>query len=85
MAKCFITTIDNPYDPISDYDAWHNEDMRLGYNSEAYLARIALMFYNYNDDLEDEEKDKIIEQSIDDIIQYDFMNIYKKIRKETQY
>ena len=82
MAKCFITTIDNSYDPITQYDEWHNEDMRLGYNSEAYLARIALMFYDYNDDLDDEDKDRIIEQSIDDICKYDYLNIYKKVVKQ---
>ena len=82
MAACYITTIDNKYDPSVDYDAWHNEDMRLGYNSEAYLARIALIFYGWDEELGDDEKQKIIEQSIDDIVKYDFMDIYRKIKKE---
>ena len=81
MAKCFITTIDNGYDPRVDYDAWHSEDMRLGYNSEAYLARIATRIYGYNEELSDDEKDQIIEQSIDDIVRYDFMDVYKKLTK----
>ena len=41
MAKCMITTIDNPYSPITDYDHWLQWDMDKGYNTVEYLARIA--------------------------------------------
>lgn len=75
----FITTIDNKYDPRIDYDSWHNEDMRLGYNSEAYLARVATMFYGYDENLSDEEKLSIIDRSIDEICRDDFLNVYRKI------
>ena len=82
MAACYLTTIDNPYDPSVDYDAWAREDDRLGYDSPCYLARIATMFYGYSEDLSDERKEAIIEDSIDDIIENDFLNVYKKIKKE---
>ncbi len=41
MAQCMLTTVDNPYDPFDQFDEWFNYDMDLGYNSSAYLARIA--------------------------------------------
>jgi hypothetical protein len=78
----YITTIDNFYDPSIDYDAWKTEDMRLGYNSEAYLARIATIFYGYDEEMSDEEKLDIINRSIDDICRYDFLNVYRKITVE---
>lgn len=78
----FITTVDNKYDPSVDYDAWHMEDMRLGYNSEAYLARVATIFYGYDEDLSDEEKLSIIDRSIDDICRDDFLNVYRKIQTD---
>lgn len=77
MAKCALTTIDNPFDPFDQFDEWFMFDMDKGYNSCAYLDRIALT----SDELSDEENEKEIERAIDEIIKYDFMNLYKKIKK----
>ena len=82
MAACYLTTIDNKYDPSVDFDAWNFEDHRLGYDTCGMLARIALMFYGWNDQLSDEKQHAIIEDAIDDIIANDFLNIFRKIKKE---
>lgn len=77
MAKCMLTTIDNPFDPFDDFDSWYQFDIDKGYNTCAYLARIA----RTSDQLSDYENDKEVERAINEIISYDFMNIYKKIKK----
>lgn len=77
MSECMLTTIDNPFDPFDDFDSWYQYDVDKGYNSCAYLARIA----RTSDQLSDYENDKEVERAIDEIILYDFMNIYKKIKK----
>lgn len=73
--KCMLTTIDNPYDPAKQFTLWFMFDMEKGYNSSAYLARIA----RTSNMLSDEENDLEIERAIDEIIKYDFLNIYKKV------
>lgn len=78
--ECMLTTIDNPYDPFEQFDLWFLFDVEKGYNSCAYLARIA----RTSDQLSDEENNEEIERAIDEIIKYDFMNIYKKVRKEKE-
>lgn len=78
MALFAITTIDNPYDPIEDFDSWYQFDMSKGYNSCALLDRLALT----SDQLTDEENQREIERAIDEIIKYDVLNIYKKVKKE---
>ena len=78
MAKCMLTTIDNPYDPFEQFDSWYMYDMDKGYNSCAYLDRIA----RTSDSLTEEENDKEIERAINEIIKYDFMNIYTKAKRE---
>lgn len=72
-----LTTFDNPFDPFEDFDSWFSFDCEKGYNSCALLARIT---NNANDLTEIEEK-KDIERAIDEIIKYDFLNIYKKVSK----
>lgn len=73
--KCMLTTLDNPYDPVEQFDSWLMFDMEKGYNSSSYLSRIA----RTSDSLSEEENEDEIERAIDEIIKYDFMDIYKKI------
>ena len=77
MAECRLTTFDNPYDPFKQFNSWFLFDIEKGYNSCGYLARIA----RSTDQMSDAENEEEIERAIDEIIQYDFMNIYKKVRK----
>ena len=75
--KCMLTTSDNPFDPFEQFDDWHLFDMEKGYNSCSYLGRIA----RTSDEFTEEENDLEVERAIDEIIKYDFMNIYKKVCK----
>lgn len=75
MVACMLTTFDNPFDPFDQFDSWLQFDLDKGYNSCAYLDRIA----KTSEQLSDYENEKEIERAIDEIILYDFMNIYKKV------
>ena len=77
VRKVAITTVDNPFNPLDDFTSWFLFDVEKGYNTCAYLDRIA----NTSDQLSEEENSQEIERAIDEIIKYDFMNIYKKIVK----
>lgn len=76
MIICALTTKDNPYDPFTQFNEWYNFDVDKGYNSCAYLDRIA----NTSEQLSDEENARETERAIDEIIKYDFLNIYKKVK-----
>jgi hypothetical protein len=52
-------------------------DIEKGYYSCSYLARIA----NLSDEMTQKERDSEIERAIDEIIKYDFLNIYKKVTR----
>ena len=73
-----LTTIDNPFDPFEQFTSWFLFDVEKGYYSCSRLARIA----NLSDELSEKEVDEEIERAIDEIIKYDFTNIYKKVKRE---
>ena len=78
QSPCALTTSDNPYDPFEQFTEWFLFDVEKGYNSCAYLARIA----RTSDQLSDYENNCEIERAIDEIIKYDPMNVYKKVRQK---
>ena len=73
--RCALTTIDNPFTPFEQFTSWFLFDEEKGYHSSAYLGRIA----RTSDQLSDEENNQEIERAIDEIIKYDFTNIYRKV------
>ena len=72
---CAITTIDNPYDPFTQFELWLAYDLEKGYNSCAYLSRVTLT----SDQMSSKEEEEEIERGIDEIIKHDVQNIYKKV------
>ena len=80
MIECMLTTVDNPYDPFDQYDDWLRFDLEAGYSTNSYLARIAML----SESLSDKETSDEIERAIDEIIKYDFRNIYRKVKKDVK-
>lgn len=78
MREARLTTIDNPFDVFKEFNQWFLFDIEKGYNSCGYLDRIA----KTTDDMSEQEENVEIERAIDEIIKYDFRNIYKKVIKE---
>lgn len=75
MNKARLTTIDNPYDPQEEFNQWFVFDITKGYNTCGLLGRIS----KTSEQLSDEENEIENERAIDEIIKYDFQNIYKKV------
>lgn len=78
-SKCMLTTVDNPFDPFEQFTSWFMFDEEKGYHTCSYLGRIA----RTSDQLSEEENELENERAIDEILKYDFRNIYKKLCKKT--
>ncbi|MFI3115547.1 MAG: hypothetical protein R3Y12_05355 [Clostridia bacterium] len=76
--EVMLSTHDNPFNPFEQFSSWLMYDVEKGYNSCDYLGRIA----RTSEQFSDEENAKEIERAIDEIIKYDFRNIYRKIVKK---
>ena len=81
MAKdCMLTTFDNPYNPFDDFTLWLMYDKEQGYDTCERLARIAKL----SDDMSQDEIDAETTRAMDEIIFYDFLNIYKKVWQDVE-
>lgn len=74
-----ITTIDNPYDPFTDWFKWYMYDMEKGYNTCSKLARLS----TFREDMTDKELIDEEHRAIDRLIELDPFDIYiKKIKNK---
>ena len=81
MSRVALTTIDNPYNPFTDFKSWFLYDVTNGYNSCSYLGRVARTSDKFTDDENEEE----IERAIDEIVDLDLTGNYiKLVDKETK-
>ena len=75
--EVMLTTFDNPFDPFEQFTSWNLFDLEKGYNTCSYLARIV----HLSDEMTQKEENEEIERAIDEIIELNPLNIYKKVRR----
>ena len=75
-----LTTVDNPFNPITQFDDWYEYDESKGYCTSGYVARIA----KTSDDLSKNDQDLAIQEAIDEIISMNPDGFYKKVTDSTQ-
>lgn len=75
MATHMLTTVDNPYDPFTQYEEWLSHDNRMGHDSLSILGRVVFT----SDELSEEDQNLAIEAAIDYIVTEDPNLIYRKV------
>lgn len=70
-----LTTVDNPFNPKTEYLQWYRWDHENGYDTEAYVARLVA------DEIDIEVDDEfalemVASKVIDEILQNDDQGIY---------
>ena len=64
-----LSTSDNPYNPLEDYENWELYDRQHGYNTPDYLARIAHPSHELGEAVYAED----LERAIDEIVLYNLI------------
>ena len=77
--ECALTTYDNPFDPFTQFDSWFAFDTEKGYYTCSRIARLT----NITDDMSEVEKNEEIERAIDKLIEIDILDVYKKVKRES--
>jgi hypothetical protein len=79
QTEYMLTTVDNPYNPFTDFDAWLAFDISKGYNTSSFLARIAMI----PDDLPETYQSLAIQNAIDEIVQENVSGMWRKVSRES--
>ena len=75
MAVHMLTTIDNPYDPFTQFDEWYRFDEQSGYHTTGLLARITIS----STELSDADQSDAIESAIEEAVQLNVNGMYRKV------
>ena len=75
IRDAMLTTIDNPFNPFTQFDEWKVWDEAQGYYTCEYLARIV----RTSDELSETDEALAIEDAIDEIVKFNVLGIYKKV------
>lgn len=78
MTVAALSTIDNPFNPIDDYEQWLSYDISHGYNTSNWLANVA----KTSDLLPIDDNNLEVERAIDEIVSIDpefFIKVTKEI------
>ena len=78
--EVMLTTFDNPFDPFDEFVPWFMFDIEKGYYTCSKLARIA----RFSEEFSTKEDKEETERAIDEIIDNDFLNIYKKVTRNIE-
>lgn len=73
-----LTTVDNPFDPFTQFDEWLEYDIRLGYNTCSFLDRIA----KGSNDLSPTDQAKVVQDAIDEIVNENVSGMWRKVSRE---
>jgi hypothetical protein len=72
-----LTTVDNPFDPFTQWNEWLAYDTKLGYDTPGMLARLTV---NSND-LSEPDQAVAIQNAIDEIVTENVSGMWRKVLK----
>ena len=72
-----LTTVDNPFDPFTRFDEWNAYDISMGYNSLAFLDRVAYTSH----ELSDADQVLSIQNAIDQIVEENVSGMWRKVSR----
>lgn len=73
--QTMLSTVDNPWNPFTNFDEWYAFDVGHGYHSCAVLDRFA----RTSDALSDADNSLEISNAIDEIIKFDPFHRFIKV------
>lgn len=77
VTESMLTTVDNPFDPFTQYDEWNRFDTTHGYHSAALLARVLIT----SEELSEPDQELAIDMAIDEIVKENVSGMHRKVTR----
>ena len=81
MAEHMLTTVDNPFNPFTQFDEWNAYDEAAGYYTLSFLARIITT----SGELSEADQSQDIESAIDEIVKENVTGLYRKVENSESF
>lgn len=78
--QSMVTTVDNPYDPFTQYDEWFEYDEAAGYHTCSLLARVA----NTSDEMSEADQDAAMDAAVNEVVTENTLGIFRKVTKNIE-
>jgi len=79
VGEYMLTTVDNPFDPFTQWDEWYSFDTRHGYHTAGLLARIVIT----SDELSEADRAQAIQLGIEEIVRENVSGMHKKVARSS--
>jgi hypothetical protein len=72
-----LTTVDNPWNPFTNYDEWYEYDHAMGYDTPGLLARVSIVSL----DVSDPDFELSIEQAMNEVATANVSGMHKLVAR----
>lgn len=79
MAEHVLTTVDNPFNPVTQFTEWDAWDRQAGYCTLALLGRVVIT----SDDLSDADQAQAIEAAMEEIVRENASGMHRMVDEKT--
>lgn len=74
-----LTTVDNPFDPFTQWDEWYAYDEGRGYHTCSLLARVSIT----SDELSEADQLLTLQDAIDEVVNENVSGIHRKVSRDS--
>lgn len=78
QTEYMLTTVDNPFNPFTQFDEWYTYDVKSGYGTLAFLDRIAQL----SSDLSEPDQEVALQNAIEEIVQENVSGMWRKVSRD---
>ena len=74
-----LTTVDNPFNPFTEFDEWYAYDTMMGYNTLPFLARVARV----STEISEPDQQLAIQLAIEEIVEENVSGMWRKVTRDS--
>jgi hypothetical protein len=74
-----LTTVDNPFNPFTEYDEWYAYDTMMGYHTLPFLARVAQV----STEISEPDQQLAIQLAIEEIVEENVSGMWRKVTRDS--